>query len=34
MSIEQSAQEMGKQLKDMTLKEMDDLWNKAKEKGL
>lgn len=34
MSIEQSAQEMGKQLKEMTLQEMDDLWNKAKEQGL
>jgi uncharacterized protein YabN with tetrapyrrole methylase and pyrophosphatase domain len=30
------AQEQGRQLKDMTLQEMDDLWNvvKAKEKGL
>ncbi|NBO69539.1 nucleoside triphosphate pyrophosphohydrolase [bacterium] len=34
MSIEQSAQAMGKQLKDMTLQEMDELWNKAKEQGL
>ena len=34
MSIEQSAQAMGKQLKEMTLQEMDDLWNKAKEQGL
>ncbi|MFM8840124.1 MAG: nucleoside triphosphate pyrophosphohydrolase [bacterium] len=34
MTIEQSAQEMGKQLKDMTLQEMDDLWNKAKQQGL
>jgi uncharacterized protein YabN with tetrapyrrole methylase and pyrophosphatase domain len=36
MIIEQMAQEQGRQLKDMTLQEMDDLWNevKAKEKGL
>jgi uncharacterized protein YabN with tetrapyrrole methylase and pyrophosphatase domain len=34
MSIEQSAQAMGKQLKEMTLQEMDELWNKAKEQGL
>jgi XTP/dITP diphosphohydrolase len=34
MSIEQSSQAMGKQLKEMTLQEMDELWNKAKEQGL
>jgi XTP/dITP diphosphohydrolase len=36
MKIEQMALEKGRQLKDMTLQEMDDLWNevKAKEKGL
>lgn len=35
MIIEQMAQEKGRQLNDMTLQEMDDLWNevKAKEKG-
>ena len=36
MIIEQMAQKQGRHLKDMTLQEMDDLWNevKANEKGL
>lgn len=36
MSIEQMAQSQGKLLKEMTLQEMDDLWNEVKrhEKGL
>ena len=29
--VEQKAKEMGKELKDMTLAEMDELWNEAKE---
>lgn len=29
--VEKNAQEQGHQLKDLTLKEMDELWNKAKE---
>ena len=30
--VEQKAKEMGKELKDMTLGEMDALWNEAKNK--
>ena len=30
--VEQKAKEMGKELKDMTLGEMDALWNEAKKK--
>ena len=30
--IEQRAQEMGRSLKEMTLEEMDQLWNEAKRK--
>lgn len=32
--VEAKAKEMGKSLRDMTLGEMDDLWNEAKGKGL
>ena len=31
--VEQRAEEQGKELGDMTLEEMDRLWNEAKEKG-
>ena len=32
--VEQCAKEQGKSLRDMTLGEMDDLWNEAKKKQL
>ena len=32
--VEAKAKEQGKELKDMTLAEMDELWNEAKKKGL
>ncbi|WP_373809874.1 MazG nucleotide pyrophosphohydrolase domain-containing protein, partial [Porphyromonas loveana] len=32
--VEQQAKAQGKALKDMTLSEMDALWNEAKQKGL
>ncbi len=32
--VEKAANEMGKKLEDMTLKEMDNLWDRAKELGL
>ena len=31
--VEQKAKEQGRQLKDLTLKEMDELWNEAKQQG-
>lgn len=32
--VEEKAKEQGKELKDMTLTEMDELWNEAKKNGL
>ncbi len=32
--IEEEAKKQGKELKDMTLKEMDELWEQAKQKGI
>jgi uncharacterized protein YabN with tetrapyrrole methylase and pyrophosphatase domain len=32
--IEEKARALGKQLKDMTLEEMDKYWNEAKQQGL
>jgi XTP/dITP diphosphohydrolase len=32
--VEQRAKEQGRELKDMTLEEMDRLWNEAKQKDL
>ena len=32
--VEEAAVNQGRQLKDMTLEEMDSLWNEAKSKGL